>query len=173
MRNFIILGATLALVAGAGSWYFAAGRPPAPGPATSAVSDGLNISPIPEKVAAQLPKGVSVNPAIMQVRQAQGVWRSQVGVLPAQPTMWVELSIAGDRTFVASLRTGTLKKVGIMGEATGVVRFDRSSISGTATKIMGVKAKALARWSTPAPQAGRLSVAFGDGKPIQLTYVGV
>ncbi len=82
-------------------------------------------------------RGVAADPVVMAERRASGRWRSEAGILPGDPRLWVILDVAGDGSLRVERRGMSDRREAVYAMASGKVKITPEGMSAQAPDADG------------------------------------
>ena len=91
--------------------------------------------PVGGQARVDAPRGA--DPVVMAKRRAAGRWRSEPGILPGDPKLWVIIDVAGDQSLRVEKRGMSSRFEAVYAQASGKVATTDAGISGEAPDADG------------------------------------
>lgn len=103
----------------------------------------------------------NVDPMVMAERRAAGRWRSEAGILPGDPKLWVVMDIAGDQSLRVERRGMSTRMETVYAYAKGKVTVKSDGIDGEAPDADG-SLKPFRSFTASFPSPAKMLVKSGD-----------
>jgi len=114
---------------------------------------------IPTNAGMETPRGA--DPVVMAKRRAAGRWRSEPGILPGDPKLWVIVDVAGDQSLRIEKRGMSSRFEAVYAQASGKVTTTDDGIAGEAPDADG-SLTPFRTFTASFPSPAKMLVKTGD-----------